>query len=417
MIIRLNQIRDGVELNKAVPQIAMRLRIQRHIHNRELPLHKLVQNLAHLLLAEPIRDVPDHHRRPRLFSAVQLRDIHIVSVSLLLFLRRPTRFALRRLLPRALPRAPLRPHERHRARGQLASVLRSARGARGLGRVGEGRDSPRPIARERLGRVAQHGRRRGRVRRGQHQAVRVAPVASQIGPRRQRRRRALGERGGGRRQRGDVAGGREPRRLEEEVVGRDHVGVARASARGKEGIVEEGRGEVGVGRVAEEGRAGLQRVAAVVDAAALAGRSHRRSARSEGIVVVRVGQRVQTAVGGRVERGEVGETVGGVVLAVKTVGLGGKAILVGEKLHAVGARGIISSRRRKTRRNEQRIGRVPEDNNGMEGKSYNELVGTAEGRYIMSTSSFCIKDGKPGRAEEPSPKPSLKRRGVDISPE
>ena len=174
---------------------------------------------------------------------------------------------------------------------------------------------------------------------------------------------------------------------------------------------------MGVGRVAAEGRPGLQRVATVVDAAALAGRSHRRNARSEGIVVVRVGQRVQTAVGRRVERGVVGETVGGIVLAVKTVGLGGKAILVGEKLHAVGARGIISSRRRKTRRNEQRVGRVPEDNNGMEGKSYNELVGTAEGRYIMSTSSFCIKDGKPGRAEEPSPKPSLKRRGVDISPE
>lgn len=167
---------------------------------------------------------------------------------------------------------------------------------------------------------------------------------------------------------------------------------------------------MGVGRVAEEGRPRLQRVATVVDAAALAGRSHRGSAGSVGVVVVRVGKGVETAIGGRVERGVVGKTVGGLVLAVKTVGLGGKAILVREKLHAVCARRIISSRRRKTRRNEQRIGRVPETLQQNGDESYNELAGTAGGRYIMSTSSVCIKDGKPGRVDEPSPKPSLRRR-------
>lgn len=134
----------------------MRVRIQRQTHDTVVISHRLVQHVMQILHVVAVRQVPEHHTRPRVLARPQLVEVHVLALAVAsLFPRVPARLAPRRSAPRSsAPRSASRPSGGRAAR--LSAPLPLRRGAAAplpAGRAAAGLPAARSAGRERGRRV------------------------------------------------------------------------------------------------------------------------------------------------------------------------------------------------------------------------------------------------------------------------
>ena len=88
-LVRGDQILHRVELDKAISQIAMRARIDRHVQDLVSPYasapssaptrHDHVHHSKEAFHRTSIRQVPNHHNRSLVFAALKLRQVHLFA--------------------------------------------------------------------------------------------------------------------------------------------------------------------------------------------------------------------------------------------------------------------------------------------------------------------------------------------------
>ena len=207
MFIRANQIIHRLKLHKTVPQVSMRVRIQRQTHDIVVISHRFVQHVMQILHVVAVRQVPEHHTRPCVLPRPQFVDIHVLALAIAsLFLPVPASLAPRPPASRCSASLPSRGRD-----ARLAASLPAGRDA--AASLPAGRDATGlPAARS-------AGRKRGRRVRGRHAALRLLGgqlddflgkrrrIGNEIGGRTDR----TGERGGGEGVRGTGVAERERR--------------------------------------------------------------------------------------------------------------------------------------------------------------------------------------------------------------
>ena len=193
MFIRANQIIHRLKLHKTVPQVSMRVRIQRQTHDIVVISHRFVQHVMQILHVVAVRQVPEHHTRPRVLPRPQFVDIHVLALAIAsLFLPVPASLASRPSASRCSASLPSRGRAARlpaslTARRHAAASLTARRDAAGLAAARSA------------------GRKRGRRVRGRHGALGLLGgqfddflgerrrIGDEIGGRTDR----TGERGGG----------------------------------------------------------------------------------------------------------------------------------------------------------------------------------------------------------------------------
>lgn len=195
MFIRANQIIHRLKLHKTVPQVSMRVRIQRQTHDIVVISHRFVQHVMQILHVVAVRQVPEHHTRPRVLPRPQFVDIHVLALAIAsLFLPVPASLAPRPSASRCSASLP--------SRGRAARLPASLPARRHAA-------APLPAGRHAAGLAAARsaGRKRGRRVRGRHAALRL--LGGQFDGFLGKRRRVIGNEIGGRTDRTGERGGGE----------------------------------------------------------------------------------------------------------------------------------------------------------------------------------------------------------------
>lgn len=205
MFIRANQIIHRLKLHKTVPQVSMRVRIQRQTHDIVVISHRFVQHVMQILHVVAVRQVPEHHTRPRVLPRSQFVDIHVLALAIAsLFLPVPASLAPWPPASRCSASLP----SRGRA-ARLPASLPSRRHAAASLSAGRDAAASLPARRHAAGLAAARsaGRKRGRRVRGRHAALGL--LGGQFDDFLGKRRRVIGDEIGGRTDRTGERGGGE----------------------------------------------------------------------------------------------------------------------------------------------------------------------------------------------------------------